>query len=79
MVVIGKRGEVVRLVACVVLTTTRADVNGLIRRHLNGRKASFGQRDETVQATAMEYGGITPIGLRHTGRFSSTPPSYRCP
>ena len=63
VVVVGKRGDVVRRAACVVLATTRADVNGLVRRHLDVRKASFGQREEVVEATAMEYGGITPIGL----------------
>lgn len=63
VVVLGKRGDVVRHAACVVLATTRADVNGLVRRHLDVRKASFGPREETVEATGMEYGGITPIGL----------------
>lgn len=63
VVVIGKRGDVVRHAACVVLATTRADVNGMVRRQLDVRKASFGPRDETVEVTGMEYGGITPIGL----------------
>ena len=63
VVVVGKRGEVVRYAACVVLATTRADVNGVVRRHLDVRKASFGPREDVVQATAMEYGGITPVGL----------------
>ena len=63
VVVVGRRGELARHAACVVLATTRADVNGLVRRHLDVRKASFGPREETVDATGMEYGGITPIGL----------------
>lgn len=63
VVVVGKRGDVVRHAACVVLATTRADVNGLVRRSLDVRKASFGAREETVEVTGMEYGGITPIGL----------------
>jgi prolyl-tRNA editing enzyme YbaK/EbsC (Cys-tRNA(Pro) deacylase) len=63
VVVVGKRSEVVRHAACVVLATTRADVNGLVRRHLDVRKASFGPREETVEVTGMEYGGITPVGL----------------
>ena len=63
VVVVGKRSDVVRYAACVVLATTRADVNGLVRRHLDVRKASFGPREETVEVTGMEYGGITPIGL----------------
>lgn len=63
VVVTGKRAEVVRHAACVVLATTRADVNGLVRRHLDVRKASFAAREQTVEASGMEYGGITPVGL----------------
>ena len=63
VVVVGKRGEVVRYAACVVLATTRADVNGVVRRYLDVRKASFGPREDVVAATAMEFGGITPVGL----------------
>jgi prolyl-tRNA editing enzyme YbaK/EbsC (Cys-tRNA(Pro) deacylase) len=63
VVVVGKRGDAVRRAACVVLATTRADVNGLVRRRLDVRKASFAPREETTDATAMEYGGITPLGL----------------
>lgn len=63
VVVAGRRGGEVRLAACVVLATTRADVNGLVRRHLEARRASFAPLDEAVAETGMEYGGITPIGL----------------
>jgi prolyl-tRNA editing enzyme YbaK/EbsC (Cys-tRNA(Pro) deacylase) len=63
VVVAGKREGVTRYAACVVLATTRADVNGLVRRHLNARKASFAPMDDAVRHTGMEYGGITPIGL----------------
>ena len=56
------RGEE-RFAACVVLATTRADVNGLVKRHLDVRKASFLPMDRAVGLTGMEYGGITPIGL----------------
>jgi prolyl-tRNA editing enzyme YbaK/EbsC (Cys-tRNA(Pro) deacylase) len=63
VVVAGKRGDVTRYAACVVLATTRADVNGIVRRHLDARKASFAPMDEAVDLTGMEYGGITPIGL----------------
>lgn len=63
VVVAGKRGDVVRTAACVVLATTRADVNGLVRARLDARKASFAPREETVAATGMEFGGITPLGL----------------
>ncbi|MDQ3628881.1 MAG: hypothetical protein M3419_08760 [Actinomycetota bacterium] len=63
VVVAGTRAGVTRHAACVVLATTRADVNGLVRRRLDVRKASFARMDDAVSMTAMEYGGITPLGL----------------
>jgi len=63
VVVAGRREGVVRYAACVILATTRADVNGVVRRFLDVRKASFAPMDEAVRLTGMEYGGITPIGL----------------
>lgn len=63
VVIRGRRGSEVRFAACMVLATTRADVNGIVRRRLDARTASFSPMEETVAATGMEYGGITPIGL----------------
>jgi prolyl-tRNA editing enzyme YbaK/EbsC (Cys-tRNA(Pro) deacylase) len=63
VVVATRRGQERRLVACVVLATTRADVNGLVRRHFDARKATFAPMDVAVAESGMEYGGITPIGL----------------
>ncbi|MFI6234997.1 YbaK/EbsC family protein [Micromonospora sp. NPDC050784] len=63
VVVAGKREGVVRYAACIVLATTRADVNGVARRALDVRKASFAPMADAVELTGMEYGGITPIGL----------------
>ncbi len=63
VVIAGRRGDVTRYAACVVLATTRADVNGVVRKRLDARKASFAAMDDAVALTAMEYGGITPIGL----------------
>ena len=63
VVIKGKRGGEVRFAACMVLATTRADVNGVVRRRLDARTASFAPMDEAVALCGMEYGGITPIGL----------------
>lgn len=63
VLVTGRRGEQTRWAACVVLATTRADVNGLVRRRLDARKASFAAMDLAVRESGMEYGGITPVGL----------------
>jgi prolyl-tRNA editing enzyme YbaK/EbsC (Cys-tRNA(Pro) deacylase) len=63
VIVGGKRQGSERLAACIVLFTTRADVNGVVRRHLDVRKASFLSMDRAVELTGMQYGGINPIGL----------------
>jgi prolyl-tRNA editing enzyme YbaK/EbsC (Cys-tRNA(Pro) deacylase) len=63
VVVEAKRAERVWYAACLVLATTRADVNGIVRKHLGARKISFASMDTAVSLTGMEYGGITPIGL----------------
>ncbi|TDD07665.1 hypothetical protein E1292_12940 [Nonomuraea deserti] len=63
VVVAAKRGGEIRYAACMVLATMRADVNGVVRRHLDARKASFAPMADAVELTGMEYGGITPLGL----------------
>jgi prolyl-tRNA editing enzyme YbaK/EbsC (Cys-tRNA(Pro) deacylase) len=63
VVVAGKREGIQRVAACIVLATTRADVNNVVRKRLNVRKASFMAMEDAVEATGMEYGGITPLGL----------------
>jgi prolyl-tRNA editing enzyme YbaK/EbsC (Cys-tRNA(Pro) deacylase) len=51
------------LAVCVVLATTRADINGIVRKFLDARRASFAPMQEAVEKTGMEFGGITPVGL----------------
>jgi prolyl-tRNA editing enzyme YbaK/EbsC (Cys-tRNA(Pro) deacylase) len=63
VVVAGKREGEERIAACVVLATTRADVNNVVKRRLDVRKSSFLPMERAVESTGMEYGGITPIGL----------------
>lgn len=63
VVIAGRRGDTISYAACVVLATTRADVNGVVRRRLAARKASFAPMETAVELSGMEYGGITPIGL----------------
>jgi len=62
VVVIGKADPPV-FAACVVLATTRLDVNGVVRRRLGTRKASFAPAEDVVSATGMAIGGVTPLAL----------------
>lgn len=63
VVVTGRRDGEERTAACVVRADTRADVNTVVKRRLDVRKASFLDHDRAVAESAMEYGGITPLGL----------------
>ena len=63
VIVAGRRGETTTYAAVMVRALDRADVNGVVRRHLQARKASFAAHDDAVGLTGMEFGGITPVGL----------------
>jgi prolyl-tRNA editing enzyme YbaK/EbsC (Cys-tRNA(Pro) deacylase) len=52
-----------RRAACVVLSTTRLDVNHRVRELLDVRRLSFANADDTVAVTGMQVGGVTPAGL----------------
>jgi prolyl-tRNA editing enzyme YbaK/EbsC (Cys-tRNA(Pro) deacylase) len=62
-IVVAGKSEPPRLVACIVLATTRLDVNGAVRRRMGVRKASFASADDTMAATGMAIGGVTPFAL----------------
>ena len=49
--------------ACLVLATTRLDVNRKVCALLSVRKASFAPGDATQELTGMMIGGVTPVGL----------------
>ena len=61
-IIVESRDKPPRNVACVLLATTRLDVNGTIRRRL-GRKCSFAGAERTMELTGMSLGGVTAVGL----------------
>ncbi len=63
VVVLGRRDGEERVAACVVRADTRAQVNSVVKRTLDVRKASFLDHDRAVAESGMEHGGITPLGL----------------
>ena len=52
-----------RHAVCVVLATTRLDVNRKVRDLLGVKKLSFAPADVTREVTGMLIGGVTPFGL----------------
>jgi prolyl-tRNA editing enzyme YbaK/EbsC (Cys-tRNA(Pro) deacylase) len=61
-IIVQTRDKPPRHAACVLLATTRLDVNGTVRRRL-GRKSSFADAQSTVELTGMTLGGVTAVGL----------------
>ncbi|MBW3093159.1 hypothetical protein KIH79_09560 [Bifidobacterium sp. 82T10] len=49
--------------AAFVTADTRADLNGVVKRTLEVSKVSFAPIADAVDATGMESGGMSPIGL----------------
>lgn len=62
IVVVGK-SEPRTYVTCVLLATTKLDVNGAVRRRMSVKRASFASADETRALTGMMIGGVTPFAL----------------
>jgi len=59
----SRKGEP-QFTLCVLLATHRLDVNHCVRKKLGVKKVSFASAEETRDITAMEIGGVTPIGLK---------------
>jgi prolyl-tRNA editing enzyme YbaK/EbsC (Cys-tRNA(Pro) deacylase) len=62
IVAVGK-SEPRQFVACVLLATSRLDINHCVRKRLGVRRASFASAEETKKITGMEIGGVTVFGL----------------
>jgi len=63
ILVVGK-SDTRPMACCLVLASSRLDVNGAVRRRLGTRKASFAGADETIERSGgMQIGGVTPFGL----------------
>ena len=58
----GKSGER-RLALCVLLATTKLEVSSDLRQRIGSSRVSFASAQETVAATGMELGGVTPLAL----------------
>lgn len=62
-ILVASRDEKPVMAACVVLATTKLDVNKRVRKLLGVRKLSFASPELTREVTGMEIGGVTPFGL----------------
>src|SRR5262249_23628450 len=62
-ILVASRKEPKKYAACLVLATTKLDVNRKVAELLDVRKLSFASGEETVAVTGMMIGGVTPFGL----------------
>jgi prolyl-tRNA editing enzyme YbaK/EbsC (Cys-tRNA(Pro) deacylase) len=61
--VASRKVEPTKYAVCVVLGTTRLDVNKKVCQLLGVKKASFASGEQTVELTGMMIGGVTAIGI----------------
>jgi prolyl-tRNA editing enzyme YbaK/EbsC (Cys-tRNA(Pro) deacylase) len=62
IIVASKKGPK-QYAACLVLATTKLDVNHTVRKLMGVSKLSFANNDETKALTGMMVGGVTVFGL----------------
>jgi prolyl-tRNA editing enzyme YbaK/EbsC (Cys-tRNA(Pro) deacylase) len=61
-IIVATKTSPVRFAACLVLPTTKLDVNKCVRQ-LMGSKLSFASAEQTLALTGMQIGGVVAIGL----------------
>jgi prolyl-tRNA editing enzyme YbaK/EbsC (Cys-tRNA(Pro) deacylase) len=64
ILVASRKVDLPKYAVCVVLGTTRLDVNKTVREKLGVKRLSFADAETTVQVTGMLIGGVTAIGTR---------------
>jgi prolyl-tRNA editing enzyme YbaK/EbsC (Cys-tRNA(Pro) deacylase) len=62
-IIVASKKEPKQYCACVVLATTRLDVNHAVRKLMGASKVSFASADETKALTGMMIGGVTLFAL----------------
>jgi len=63
ILVASRKVEPTKYAVCVVLGTTRLDVNQRVCELLGVKRASFADAETTVQLTSMLIGGVTAFGV----------------
>jgi len=61
-IIVASKTDPVRYAACIVLPTTRLDVNKCVRQ-LMGARLSFASAEQTVALSSMQIGGVVAVGL----------------
>lgn len=62
-IIVAGKAQPIKFAVCVILATTKVDVNKKACQLLDVKKASFASGDQTKELTGMQIGGVTPFGL----------------
>jgi len=62
-IIVASKKEPKQYCACLVLATTRLDVNHVVRRLMDVSRVSFATAEETQALTGMMIGGVTLLAL----------------
>ena len=62
-IIVASKKEPKQYCACVVLATTRLDVNHAVKKLMGASRVSFASADETKALTGMMIGGVTVFAL----------------
>jgi prolyl-tRNA editing enzyme YbaK/EbsC (Cys-tRNA(Pro) deacylase) len=62
-ILVSSKKEPRQHAVCVVLATTKLDVNHAVADLMGIKRLSFASAEETAAITGMEIGGVTPFGL----------------
>ena len=65
-IIVASKKEPKQFCACVVLATTRLDVNKRVKKLMEVSKVSFATTEEMKELTGMEVGGVTVFALPGT-------------
>lgn len=62
-IVVAGKADLTKYACCIVLATTKLDVNKAVCKQLGVKRASFASAKQTQELTGMEIGGVTPFGI----------------
>lgn len=62
-IIVASKKEPKQFCACLVLATTRLDVNHAVKKLMNTSRVSFASADETAALTGQLIGGVTVFAL----------------
>jgi len=62
-IIVAGKADPTKFACCVVLATTKLDVNKAVCKQMGVKRASFASAEQSDEVTGMERGGVTPFGL----------------